>query len=250
MPITDLEFTAKHKEDADSSPAIKKDNEIPLPSETEEQRVLEDNAEFQDDNDNDNASGDVYTEESHRAKEDDTEIPQVGGQKVCENSVKANVEKDKPIALEEDLNISFLSIGDGMLDEPIAPFDIEEGVAAPKTDADEYLDDNDQESSRSLASFGSHRSCNCGSSRTSPRARRRSTMASVESMEHVCPICLGSYEKGNMLFVSKQCAHIFHVDCILEWLTKNEDCPICREKMVTEDEMVKAAMELVNKTSK
>ena len=85
-------------------------------------------------------------------------------------------------------------------------------------------------------------------------ARRRSTESdesSINSVDHdVCPICLGSYKEGNMLFASKHCAHIFHGDCILEWLTnRREDCPICRVQMVTEEEMVASAMALVAKTT-
>jgi hypothetical protein len=89
-----------------------------------------------------------------------------------------------------------------------------------------------------------------------PRARRRSTSSSSDESStstldyDVCPICLGSYKEGNMLFASKHCAHIFHGDCILEWLTnRREDCPICRVQMVTEEEMVASAMALVAKTT-
>lgn len=89
-----------------------------------------------------------------------------------------------------------------------------------------------------------------------PRARRRSTLSSSDesstsTLDHdVCPICLGGYKEGNMLFASKHCAHIFHGDCILEWLTnRREDCPICRVQMVTEEEMVASAMALVAKTT-
>jgi hypothetical protein len=88
-----------------------------------------------------------------------------------------------------------------------------------------------------------------------PRARRRSTLSSSDesstnTLDHdVCPICLGAYKEGNMLFASKHCAHIFHGDCILEWLTnRREDCPICRVQMVTEEEMVASAVALVAKT--
>jgi hypothetical protein len=89
-----------------------------------------------------------------------------------------------------------------------------------------------------------------------PRARQHSTLSSSDesstsTLDHdVCPICLGSYKEGNMLFASKHCAHIFHGDCILEWLTnRREDCPICRVQMVTEEEMVASAMALVAKTT-
>jgi len=76
-----------------------------------------------------------------------------------------------------------------------------------------------------------------------------STHNTISTLEHVCPICLGDYEKGTMLFTSRNCKHIFHGDCILEWLTKHDECPICREKIVTQEEMVAAALALIGKTA-
>lgn len=67
--------------------------------------------------------------------------------------------------------------------------------------------------------------------------------------DNTCPICLGDYEKGSMLFTSKHCTHIFHVSCIMEWLGKNRnDCPVCRVELVTKAEMIKAAMALIHTT--
>ena len=33
---------------------------------------------------------------------------------------------------------------------------------------------------------------------------------------------------GDTLIVSKHCSHLFHKECILEWLEKRDECPICR----------------------
>lgn len=66
--------------------------------------------------------------------------------------------------------------------------------------------------------------------------------------DNVCPICLCGYKKGDMLVVSNHCTHCFHKDCILEWLEKHDDCPICRVNMVTDSEMSRAATSLVGKT--
>jgi Ring finger domain len=66
--------------------------------------------------------------------------------------------------------------------------------------------------------------------------------------DNVCPICLSGYKKGDMLVVSKHCTHCFHKDCILEWLDKHDECPICRVNMVTNLELSRAATSLVGKT--
>ena len=84
-----------------------------------------------------------------------------------------------------------------------------------------------------------------------PTGSSRSLVPSDDesSRDHVCPICLGGYEKGSMLFVSKRCDHIFHVVCISEWLTKQNVCPICRVEVVTRDEMVSTAISIVDTKS-
>lgn len=52
-----------------------------------------------------------------------------------------------------------------------------------------------------------------------------------------CSICLGNYEPGNIVYWSKKdgCSHVFHDDCILEWLMKHNDCPLCRRNLLSAD---------------
>jgi len=42
-----------------------------------------------------------------------------------------------------------------------------------------------------------------------------------------CLVCQSNYEKGEILR-SLPCKHCFHVDCVDQWLSKNEICPYCR----------------------
>jgi hypothetical protein len=65
--------------------------------------------------------------------------------------------------------------------------------------------------------------------------------------DNLCPICLCGYKKGDSLIVANHCSHMFHKDCILEWLDAHDDCPICRTGMVTDVEMNLAATNLVGK---
>lgn len=52
-----------------------------------------------------------------------------------------------------------------------------------------------------------------------------------------CPICLEEYKANDEIAWSKNhdCAHAFHLDCILDWLMDNEDCPLCRAHYLSEN---------------
>ena len=46
-----------------------------------------------------------------------------------------------------------------------------------------------------------------------------------------CTICLEDFTVGDHLR-KMNCDHIFHKDCIDDWLIRNNSCPICREKAI------------------
>jgi hypothetical protein len=45
-----------------------------------------------------------------------------------------------------------------------------------------------------------------------------------------CPICLVEYQEKDLLVwsQSEKCVHMFHKQCIVEWLLRNRGCPLCR----------------------
>lgn len=56
-----------------------------------------------------------------------------------------------------------------------------------------------------------------------------------------CAICLEEYEHGEAIRVLPRCKHMFHKDCIEQWLRlRSMNCPVCRDKTI-EDEMVPAS---------
>lgn len=67
----------------------------------------------------------------------------------------------------------------------------------------------------------------------------------ADEEEYLCAICLSDYETGEVIITSKYCSHLYHRDCILAWLEKNNDCPCCRVVMMTDGEMTKAAKGVV-----
>ena len=46
-----------------------------------------------------------------------------------------------------------------------------------------------------------------------------------------CSICLIDYELGGPKVSELNCAnsHVFHTECVKQWLEKNSKCPLCRE---------------------
>jgi len=82
---------------------------------------------------------------------------------------------------------------------------------------------------------------------TLPVEAKQQYSEEVEDEEDkVCPICLDECDEGDEEIIqSKHCSHIFHKDCIFDWLEKHSDCPVCREHMITTEEVHAAAAILI-----
>jgi hypothetical protein len=50
----------------------------------------------------------------------------------------------------------------------------------------------------------------------------------------ICAVCLESYKAGDILSWSTNmlCKHVFHFNCIVPWLLKNNFCPMCRTDLL------------------
>jgi hypothetical protein len=73
-----------------------------------------------------------------------------------------------------------------------------------------------------------------------PWERRPSNSQQVDSKKQ-CPICLDDYGIGDEICSSPnhECPHVFHLECMSEWLMKRNECPLCRAdylKVSTDDE--------------
>ena len=56
----------------------------------------------------------------------------------------------------------------------------------------------------------------------------------LEEENKECAICLEIFEKGNKI-ISLPCVHIYHDNCIKEWLLKKNFCPICKYEFTKDD---------------
>lgn len=196
------------------------------------------------------SDGDVSSEgEIAVTNQHDTEHQQLeGSRSLCEgdseeivvNNIQVDIERNSGDCGDSNLNVASLQVE---VSHENRSFHIDEC-------ADKLEEAIEEEENRQGLGLISCNSFTSGNLPTPPPTRRLSAASDESSVGNACPICLGGYNKGNMLIVSKHCNHIFHVNCILEWLTNHEECPICRVKMVTEEEMVAAAVALVNKKKK
>lgn len=57
-----------------------------------------------------------------------------------------------------------------------------------------------------------------------------------------CAICLDPFQDGEPINSQASCPHMFHKDCLLEWLDKHDICPCCRRCMVSDAEWRQAAV--------
>lgn len=50
-----------------------------------------------------------------------------------------------------------------------------------------------------------------------------------------CSICLDIYKTGETICWAKtdECDHIFHRECIVEWMKDHDDCPLCRTNLMS-----------------
>ncbi|XP_076943375.1 E3 ubiquitin-protein ligase RHF1A-like [Bidens hawaiensis] len=55
------------------------------------------------------------------------------------------------------------------------------------------------------------------------------------SEEDVCSICLDSFDSNHNPPTVTTCRHEFHLQCILEWSQRSEECPICWQVIVLKD---------------
>ncbi len=49
-----------------------------------------------------------------------------------------------------------------------------------------------------------------------------------------CAICYENYAEGDTLCSPEQCGHVFHKECLDNWLKCKKQCPTCRMNIITE----------------
>ena len=59
------------------------------------------------------------------------------------------------------------------------------------------------------------------------------TFSNTDNEEKLCTICIEDFEEGNSC-IKLKCGHIFHENCISDWVKYNPQCPVCRVEIKVE----------------
>jgi hypothetical protein len=88
------------------------------------------------------------------------------------------------------------------------------------------------ESARGISPANNHSDSSRSSLSRTIRAAAETSVKKNRKPE--CTICLSKFEAGETLCWAKtdQCNHVFHFECIGEWLKDHDECPICQADIV------------------
>ncbi|KAM7519412.1 hypothetical protein LguiB_018374 [Lonicera macranthoides] len=53
-----------------------------------------------------------------------------------------------------------------------------------------------------------------------------------------CTICLSKFEDAEILRLLPKCKHAFHMACADQWLERHSSCPLCRQRVITDNTIV------------
>ena len=59
-------------------------------------------------------------------------------------------------------------------------------------------------------------------------------VSKLEDDKKNCIICMEDFKNGDEV-IYLPCLHVFHNTCILEWLKRHDDCPVCKFKLTLEN---------------
>ena len=52
-----------------------------------------------------------------------------------------------------------------------------------------------------------------------------------ELPDDLCSICLEEFKEGDKI-KKLNCNHVYHEECLIPWLNKNDYCPMCRQNII------------------
>ncbi|KAL5747499.1 hypothetical protein ACOSP7_024500 [Xanthoceras sorbifolium] len=78
-----------------------------------------------------------------------------------------------------------------------------------------------------IANVGSKFGCWKISRRVKERLEKMKIEVSVTEQACMCMVCLEEFSAGSEA-TRTPCLHVYHHQCIAQWMTKSDSCPLCR----------------------
>ena len=50
-----------------------------------------------------------------------------------------------------------------------------------------------------------------------------------------CQICFETFTDQDEAIMEMPCQHLYHKDCLMDWLTKKNTCPVCRKEVEADE---------------
>jgi hypothetical protein len=66
-----------------------------------------------------------------------------------------------------------------------------------------------------------------------------------DDYKETCAICQDEYKKNNTILLLP-CNHTFHLICVKEWFKKNTNCPICRNNIIEQNNLIEKLNKCTN----
>ena len=56
-------------------------------------------------------------------------------------------------------------------------------------------------------------------------------LSQIDENNQTCVICFSNFELEENVIKIKDCEHLYHFDCLNEWVKRKKECPTCRQKI-------------------
>ncbi|KAK7399085.1 hypothetical protein VNO78_10260 [Psophocarpus tetragonolobus] len=68
----------------------------------------------------------------------------------------------------------------------------------------------------------------------------------LRTRDSVCCVCLGEFEVKEEVLQIPYCKHVFHINCISNWLQSNSTCPLCRCSIIPSTKFLSTAPPIIS----
>ena len=95
-----------------------------------------------------------------------------------------------------------------------------------------YLEEMREEQMMQLAMTESMNSYRTQEKKPDVELLIKSTKSTCDNKDEICAVCKSEIEIDNDI-VTLECKHVFHSECISEWVKYKSECPVCRAEIPT-----------------